>query len=516
MKLTDLLSDLKIIWSKNIDDKVIITDVEYDSRCIKKGNIFFAIKGLQDDGNLFIEEALNNGASAFVVSKDYYDKAKGTRNESYKKSFNLVLDKKYPIVVVEDVVDAVSRAAAVFYKSPSKSLGLIGITGTNGKTSTTFMIESVLKGAGFVPGVIGTILYRYKGKEIKEVEYTTPKSLYLERIIKEMVEEKVTHVAMEVSSHGIELGRVSDLDFEVAVFTNLTRDHMDFHKDMENYFNAKKKLFTDILPKSSRKNKFAVVNADCEYGKKLTDFVKLLSGIKLITYGFNPDSDLWVESYEFNDSGTIFYVRDAEKTYKFEISLIGKHNIYNALAAITVGMKVYGIDYKTVYDALANEAVVPGRLERVAKGFNVFVDYAHTDDALMNVITSLRNVFPEKRIVTVFGCGGDRDKGKRPKMGKVVSDLSDYSIVTSDNPRDEEPINIIESIIAGMRPNCFEVIPDRKMAIKKAIQNMNKDKEVLLIAGKGHENYQIIKGVKHHFDDKEIAKSFLGGSNGNC
>lgn len=509
MKLTDLLSGIKIIWSKNIDDKIVVSDVEYDSRCIKKGNVFFAIKGLQDDGNLFIEEAINNGASAVVVSKDYYDQVQQSNNESYKKSFNMILDKKCAIVVVEDVVETVSKTSALFYKNPSRGLSLIGVTGTNGKTSTTFMIESVLKGASLVPGVIGTILYRYKDKEIKEIEYTTPKSLYLERIIKKMLEEKVSHVVMEVSSHGIELGRVSDLDFEVAVFTNLTRDHMDFHKDMENYFNAKKKLFTDILPKSDRKNKVVVINTDCEYGKKLTDFVKLLCDIKLFTYGFNSDSDMWVESYEFNDSGTVFYVRDGEKSYKFEVALIGKHNIYNALAAITVGMKVYGIDYKTVYTALANEAIIPGRLERVAKGVNVFVDYAHTDDALMNVLTSLRNVFPEKRIITVFGCGGDRDKGKRPKMGKVVSDLSDYSIVTSDNPRDEDPVNIIESIVAGMRPNCFEVIPDRKMAIKKAIQNMKKERDVILIAGKGHENYQIIKGIKHDFDDKAVAKCFL-------
>ena len=216
-----------------------------------------------------------------------------------------------------------------------------------------------------------------------------------------------------------------------------------------------------------------------------------------------------VDTYEFNDSGTVFTVKDGDASYKFELTLIGKHNIYNALAAIVVAMKHYGMDYKAVYKALAHEAVVPGRLERVLKGYNVFVDYAHTDDALMNVLSSLRNVFPQKRIITVFGCGGDRDKGKRPKMGKVVSDLSDYSIVTSDNPRSEEPMNIIESIVAGMRPNCFEVIPDRKMAIKKTIESMNREKDVILIAGKGHENYQLINGVKHDFDDKEIAKSFL-------
>ena len=509
MKLTDLLSKLKIVWSKNIYDRVQITDVEYDSRQIKKGNVFFAIKGLQDDGNLFIHEALNSGACAVVVSKDFYDSATSSRNPLYQKSLNRMMKDNVPVIVVEDTVSAVSTASAFFYKYPSRELALIGITGTNGKTSTAFMIEAALKAGGLNSGLIGTILYRYKDKEIKEIEYTTPKSLYLQRMMRQMVSEKITHLAMEVSSHGIELGRVTDLDFEVAVFTNLTRDHMDFHKDMDDYFNAKKKLFTDILPRSIRKNKAAVINIDCEYGKKLIDFVRLLNGVKIYTYGFDLEADLHVDTYEFNDAGTVFTVKDGDTFYKFELTLIGKHNIYNALAAITVAMKHYGMDYKAVYNALAHEAVVPGRLERALKGYNVFVDYAHTDDALMNVLSSLRNVFPQKRIITVFGCGGDRDKGKRPKMGKVVSDLSDYSIVTSDNPRSEEPMNIIESIVAGMRPNCFEIIPDRKLAIKKAIESMNREKDVLLIAGKGHENYQLINGVKHDFDDKEIAKSFL-------
>ncbi|MCX6112413.1 MAG: UDP-N-acetylmuramoyl-L-alanyl-D-glutamate--2,6-diaminopimelate ligase, partial [Proteobacteria bacterium] len=459
--------------------------------------------------NLFIEEALNNGACAVIVSKDYYDNAASSHNPLYQKSLNRIIKDNIPLIVVDDAVDAVSKASSFFYKYPSRELALIGITGTNGKTSTAFMIESALKAGGFTPGLIGTILYRYKDKEIREIEYTTPKSLYLQRMMRQMISEKITHVSMEVSSHGIELGRVTDLDFEVAVFTNLTRDHMDFHKDMDDYFNAKKKLFTDLLPKSTRKNKAAIINIDCEYGRKLTDFVRLLSGVKLYTYGFDPEADIHVDTYEFNDSGTVFTVKDGDNSYKFELTLIGKHNIYNALAAITVAMKNYGVDYKSVYNALAHEAVVPGRLERVLKGYNVFVDYAHTDDALMNVLTSLRNVFPQKRIVTVFGCGGDRDKGKRPKMGKIVSDLSDYSIVTSDNPRSEDPINIIESIVAGMRRNCFEVIPDRKMAIKKAIESMNREKDVILIAGKGHENYQLINGVKHDFDDKAIAKSFL-------
>ncbi len=509
MKLKEILSKMKIISSSNMDENIEITDVEYDSRLVKEDQLFFAIKGENDDGNMFIDEAVSKGATTVVVSSEFYNLAKSGKNIQYKKTLNNLVEKKLPLVVVEDTVDAVSKVSAFFYDYPSSKLALIGVTGTNGKTSTAFMIETVLKNAGFSPAIIGTILYRYAGKEITDIEYTTPKSLYLQRIISDMAKENVSHVAIEVSSHGVELGRVSDLDFELCVFTNLSRDHMDFHKTMDSYFNAKKKLFTDILAKSRRKNRTAIINIDCEYGKKLVDFVQLLNGVKLYTYGLDPASDVSIKDYKLNDHGSSFTVLVDGKTFDFDIPLIGLHNILNATACIAIAMKVYDIPYDNLKYALSNEAVIPGRLERVEKGFNVFVDYAHTDDALSNVLISLRNSFPHKKIVTVFGCGGDRDKGKRPKMGKAVSDFSDYSIVTSDNPRFEEPEKIIESIVAGMRPNCYEVIEDRKEAIKKAIQMMNKETDVVLIAGKGHEKYQIIKGVKTHFDDKELAKSFL-------
>lgn len=506
MKLNDILSSIGVVWSSNLND-VDISNVEYDSRLIKNGDLFFCIKGEQDDGHLFIGQALDNGAAALVVSKDYYDNT--TKNKDYKKSFDRIKKDKIPVVVVEDTVQAVSKASAYFYDYPSRSLNVIGITGTNGKTSTCFMIEHIINYAGMSAGVIGTILYRYDGREIREIEYTTPKSLYLQRIISDMVEANVTHVAMEVSSHGIALGRVWDIDFDVAIFTHLTRDHMEFHKDMDDYFSAKKKLFTDILAKSTKKNKTAIINVDCPYGKKLVEFVKLLKDIKLYTYGFSKEADLKVVSYDFNTHGSVFSLADGESTYDFELPLIGRHNIYNALAAIAATVKVYGVDHKVAKEALSRSAVIPGRLERVMKGYNIFVDYAHTDDALTNVLSALRNTFPDKKIITVFGCGGDRDKGKRPKMGKVVSDLSDYAIVTSDNPRHEDPDKIIESIIAGMRPNIYEVISDRREAIKRAIKMMDKDNDVVLIAGKGHETYQLIDGVKHDFDDREVAREFI-------
>jgi len=508
MKLKEIISKIESVWSSNIAD-IDIIDVEYDSRQVQKGMLFFAVKGEQDDGNLFIDEALNKGAVCIVVSTEYYGAAKNGTNVVYKKSFDRITKEKVPVVVAQDVVDSISKASAYFYGYPSRSLNVIGVTGTNGKTSTVFLLEAILKAANYSPGVIGTILYRYAGKEIKEIEYTTPKSLYIQRTLKDMVAHKVSHVAMEVSSHGIALGRVSDIDFDAAIFTHLTRDHMEFHKDMEDYFATKKRLFTEILNKSTKKNKVAVINIDCPYGAQLVEFVKLVSGVKFYTYGFTKEADMYVDEHEFTTHGSTFTVVDGDKKYKFELSLIGKHNIYNALSAIVLAIKFYGIKYEVIRDVLAGEIIIPGRLERVEKGYNVFVDYAHTDDALMNVLSALRNVFPDKKIITVFGCGGDRDKGKRPKMGKVVSDLSDYAIVTSDNPRHEDPLKIIESILAGMRPNIYEVIPDRHDAIKKAVQMMDKSKDVLLIAGKGHETYQLVNGVKHDFDDRSVARLFI-------
>ena len=508
MKLKEIISKIESIWSSNITDADVV-GVEYDSRLVHKGMLFFSVKGEQDDGNLFINEALDKGAVCVVVSEEYYEAAKSGINAKYKKSFDRITKEKIAIVVAKDVVDSVSKISAHFYGYPSRSLNVVGITGTNGKTSTVFLLEAILKAAGYSPGVIGTILYRYAEKEIKEIEYTTPKSLYIQRTLKDMLDKKVSHVAMEVSSHGIALGRVSDIDFDAAIFTHLTRDHMEFHKDMEDYFSTKKRLFTEILNKSTKKNKAAIINIDCPYGAQLVEFVKLVSGVTLYTYGFTKGADMFVEEHEFTSHGSTFTVVDDDKKYKFELSLVGKHNIYNALGAITLAIKSYGIKYEVIRNVLAGEIVIPGRLERVEKGQNIFVDYAHTDDALMNVLAALRNAFPDKKIITVFGCGGDRDKGKRPKMGKVVSDLSDYAIVTSDNPRHEDPLKIIESIIAGMRPNIYEVIPDRHSAIKKAVQMMDKNKDVLLIAGKGHETYQLVDGVRHDFDDRSVARLFI-------
>lgn len=503
MKLSKIIKDFNIVDKINYKD-LSISDLEYDSRKTKKENLFFAVKGLQDDGNLFIKEAIEKGASSVIVDEYFYN----LNEKKYKSILDFILDKKLPLIIVKDVMKEVSKAAALFYDYPSRKLNVIGITGTNGKTSTCFLMEKILNKASVVNGVIGTVLYRYAGKTINKIEYTTPKSLYLQRIMKEMLKEKVTHLAMEVSSHGVELKRVSDIDFDTAIFTNLTRDHMEFHKDMEDYFNAKKKLFTELLVKSKKKEKYAIINVDSEYGKKLYEIVKLLSGIKTISFGKNKNADVRLLDYLFDNEGAKFQISYNDDVYDFKLPLIGEHNIYNAISAIISTMIINKISYEIVKKALEEDFVIPGRLERVKKGKNIFVDYAHTDDALKNILTTVKNAFPDKKIITVFGCGGDRDKGKRPRMGKVVSDLSNYAIVTTDNPRNEKPMDIINSITASMRKGSFEVVEDRKEAIKTAISKFDKD-AVVLIAGKGHETYQIINNTKTDFDDRKVAREFL-------
>jgi UDP-N-acetylmuramoyl-L-alanyl-D-glutamate--2,6-diaminopimelate ligase len=503
MKLSKIIKDFNIVGKINFKD-LNISDVEYDSRKVKKDNMFFAVKGLQDDGNLFIKEAIEKGAKSVVVDEYFYNLSE----KEYKEILAFILSKNIPLFVVKDVVKEVSKAAALFYEYPSRKLNVIGITGTNGKTSTCFLVEKIFNKASVINGVIGTVLYRYAGKTINKIEYTTPKSLYLQRIINEMQKEKVTHLAMEVSSHGVELKRVNDIDFDTAIFTNLTRDHMEFHKDMEDYFNAKKKLFTELLVKSTKKEKYAVVNIDSEYGLKLYEIIKLLSDIKTISFGKNDLSDVKLLDYLFDNEGTKFKISYNDKTYDFSFPLIGEHNIYNAISAIISTMIINKIKYETVKKALEEDFAIPGRLERVKKGKNIFVDYAHTDDALKNILKTLKNAFPDKKIITVFGCGGDRDKGKRPRMGKVVSDLSNYAIATTDNPRNEKPVDIINSITASMRKGSFEVVEDRKEAIKTAISKFDEN-TVILIAGKGHETYQIIDNTKIEFDDRKVAREFL-------
>lgn len=482
-----------------------VADIEYDSKCIFPNTVFVAIKGENFDGNLFIPEAIQKGANALILSQEFYE----NRENIYKDIFIKIKKKAIPYIIVKDTEKAVSQASALIYNYPSQKLSLIGITGTNGKTSITYILEKIFSYNHDSVGIIGSTLYRYPEKTIKDIEYTTPKSLFLERLISQMKDANVKYVALEASSHGIKMNRVTDLDFETAIFTNLSREHMDYHKTIEDYFETKKRLFTETLKNSKKTNKHAIINIDDEYGKKLYNTIKHISEFKTITYGFSLDCDYRITKYSIEEDYSLFTIENNNKTYSFKINLTGKHNIYNTLAAISTAIEVYKLPYQNIKNALLDKNfVIPGRLEKL-ESYNIFIDYAHTDDALLNVLNALKETFPHKKIITIFGAGGDRDKGKRPKMGSVVSEFTDYAIVTSDNPRTEPPQNIIDSIVAGMKHKNYKIIIDREEAIKEAIKNFNPLEDVLLIAGKGHETYQIIGTEKIHFDDKEIAKRYI-------
>ncbi len=401
-------------------------------------------------------------------------------------------------IVVDDGRSAVARLAAKFYGYPSKKLRVVGITGTNGKTTLTYLIESVLKRCGHEPAVIGTVNYRFKNTDRPSTN-TTPGPVQLQAMLQEMVRAGVDHLAMEVSSHALDQGRTEGIRFTSAVFTNLTRDHLDYHRDLETYFQAKAKLFRHVSGGS-----VAVINRDDPYGRRLI----ALSRCKVISYGTDPAADVWAGDIAFSFSGTRFTLHIGKQALTCTIRLIGLHNVYNVLACIAWAASER-LSLTSVLGALAEFEKVPGRLERVGRSrdISVFVDYAHTEDALNNVLGTLRRI-ARHRIIVVFGCGGDRDRGKRPKMGRVVSDLADYAVVTSDNPRWEDPRRIISEIRQGMSGRKYCVIADREKAIEKSLSLAHKG-DVVLVAGKGHEQYQIIRDKILPFNDVEVVRRCL-------
>ena len=478
MRLKDLLIDIinvpKSIGNPKID---YITN---DSRKASKNSLFIAITGYKDQGIKYISDAVKRGSVAVVVEEKYGDKIKKIKGIDY--------------IFVKDVRYCNLLLARKFYGYPSKGLVLIGVTGTNGKTTITYIIENVLKKAGLKTGVIGTISYRYNDKEIK-ANNTTPDAIEIQSMLSEMKNKGVTHVIMEVSSHALYMKRVMPEDYLYAIFTNLSQDHLDFHKDMESYFEAKSLLFSGL-----KKDAKSIINVDGNYGRKLLE----LARGKIITYGLNNKADILGEVVSLTVNGTKFKINGIDYTTK----LVGEHNIYNIMASYAV-VKDVGIDNILIKESIANLPAVPGRFEKVsnAKGYHVFVDYAHTPDALEHLLDAANN-FKTGRIITVFGCGGDRDRGKRPLMGRVVEEKSDVAIVTSDNPRSEDPIKIIEEIEKGLNKDNHIIIPDRKEAIFKAIEIATPN-DVVLIAGKGHEDYQILRDRTIHFDDKEVASEAI-------
>lgn len=473
-----------------------ISDVVYDSRKAGEQTVFVAVEGLVTDGHDFIGTAYSQGCRVFVVKKAY-EKPGDCSDAIFLYS--------------DDTRRDLSRISAVFFGEVSKQIPVIGVTGTNGKTSTTYMIESILKRAGRRPGVMGTVNYRW-GDTVLEAPNTTPESRDIHAMMGRMYREGVDVIVMEVSSHGLSLGRVDDIHFSVAAFTNLTRDHLDYHKNFDDYFAAKKILFS-LLSKSSAPAapKSALLNIDDSYGRALYD--SLEGDFTKFSFSAAAAADYAVDaaSVDMRIDGISFRIQEKSGNFDVAMRMSARFSMYNALCAWAC-CRVLGIDPQKCVEGLAAIQTVPGRFSTITspEGFFVVVDYAHTDDALTKLLSSARELRP-RRLITVFGCGGDRDKSKRPLMGRSATSLSDFSVITSDNPRTEQPAAIIDDILAGVEVSgdSYTVIVDREQAIAHAISIADKG-DLVVIAGKGHENYQILGRTKIHFDDREIAAKYMG------
>jgi UDP-N-acetylmuramoyl-L-alanyl-D-glutamate--2,6-diaminopimelate ligase len=456
--------------------------LEYDSRGVQPGFLFFAFPGARADGREFAQQAVDKGAVAAVSELPAPAGFRGAWIE------------------VEHGRQALALAARNFYGNPAERLKLTGVTGTNGKTTTTYLIDAVLRAAGMTTALVGTIEYRLAG-EVRTAVNTTPESLDLYRLFQELEQAGGTHATMEVSSHALALGRVYGIPFHTAVFTNLTRDHLDFHHTLENYFAAKQLLFA---PQGTAAPEWAVINSDDPYGRQIP------AAPQTLRYGFEEGADLRGSSLEMNFEGLRFTVQHGGARVQLTSPLVGKFNAYNILAACGAALS-YGLDWTIISSAIANSPRVPGRFESIQQGqpFLVIVDYAHTDDAMRNVISVARELGP-KRVITLFGCGGDRDRTKRPLMGQAAAQASDFVVLTSDNPRSEDPIGIMNDALVGLRrfdtPHTIE--PDRARAIRAALKEARAG-DIVILAGKGHETYQVLKERVIHFDDREVARDVL-------
>ena len=453
------LNGLEYEILKDVVKEEEYTGIEYDSRKIKTGNIFVALEGAVSDG--------------------------------HNKKIEAVFPVKY--IWIKDLRRKLGVLASNFYNWPQKKLKIIGITGTNGKTTTTYLIESIL--GSDKTARIGTVEYKI-GDEIIEAPNTTPESLDIVKMCKKSVEKGMEYLVMEVSSHALALGRVDMLEFDVSMFTNLTLDHLDFHKTMEDYFQAKRKLFT-MMKKGCEKN--CVINIDDLYGKRLS------SEFGGISYGMHNEGRVRGKILEFHGDGQEVEINIDNFSTKIKLAILGRYNVYNVLGALSIAL-LLGIERDIILDKIKELKGAPGRYELVNCGqdFTVIVDYSHTGDALENILKSI-NELKKGKIITVFGCGGDRDPNKRSVMGEIAERLSDIAIVTSDNPRTEDPHKIVEQVLEGMKGKNHIVEEDRDIAISKAVK-LAEAKDIILIAGKGHETYQILGRKKIHFDDREIAR----------
>lgn len=486
MELKKLLVGLEGIKAKgNID--LDIKGIESNSKEVKEGYLFVAIKGFSTDGHQFVESAIENGAIAVILQEG-----------CDLKSLNIPDD--ITILMVKDTREALAICSSNFYGNPSAKLKLIGVTGTKGKTTTTFMIKELLEKAGKKVGLIGTIATYINSKKIKDSDRTTPESLELQRTFKEMLDEGVEVVVMEVSSQSLKLHRVDGCQFDIVLFTNFSEDHISEkeHPDMQDYFNSKLKLFEMC--------KTGIVNADDLYAAKIP---RLFPDSNIVTYGIDNFANVLAKDITITNSYVDFKVKITDRNERVKTGIPGRFSVYNSLAAICVAQK-FGVDSEKIKQAL--EAVrVPGRSELVDNKLElaIMIDYAHSPESLQNILKATKS-YTRGRVISVFGCGGDRDSGKRPIMGEISGKIADYTIITSDNPRTEDPKKIIEQIENGIKKTKgnYEVVEDRVEAIRRAIKMANK-KDIIILAGKGHEPYQEINGVKHPFDERIIVRDII-------
>lgn len=487
VRLGEVIGDVDVIADNGLDP--VITGIHYDSRRVRPGFVFVCIRGFRQDGHSFVGDALERGAVAVVAEK------------------RIDVPDGVAWIQARDTRSALAAMAASFYGHPSRELFLCGVTGTNGKTTTTHLIEAVLRAKGEKTGLIGTVWNKI-GDQKLPVTHTTPESLDLQSLLREMVDSGVRAVAMEVSSHGLVLQRVAGCEFDAAVFTNLTQDHLDFHRDMREYLEAKMLLFKNLGKRRTKSRPFyAVVNADDPVAKEIIEN----TDAPVLTYGIREKADLVAKDLQLSSKMSRFVLSYRGEESLFTLLLPGAFNVYNSLAAIAVGLQE-GLSLEAIREALREVRGVPGRFEVVDAGqdFTVIVDYAHTPDGLENLLRTARSI-AEGRLITVFGCGGDRDPSKRPVMGKISGELSDYTVITSDNPRTEDPQRIIEQIVAGIKQVSgakFAVEPDRKEAIRIALHRARRG-DIVVIAGKGHEDYQIIGEKRYPFDDRKVAREII-------
>ncbi len=470
---------------------VQVNHVQYDSRRVERGDLFVAIRGLGFDGHKFVSQAVANGAKVVIIEDD------AALPDSFFMHAGVVK------VVVQNSRVALARISANHFRHPSRQLMMIGVTGTNGKTTTTHLIKSILEASGYQSGLIGTIEYKI-GNKILSATHTTPESFELNELLAQMVAERCSATVMEVSSHALHQHRVDGIHFQAAVFTNLTQDHLDYHQTMENYFNAKKMLF-DSLTLSA----YAVINIDDDWGERL---FQATSSSK-VSYSTTGAADVCSHNVMLTMNGTSFTAIHQGEETQLTSRLIGRFNVSNILAAFAFGVSM-GIEKSILQKAIGITEPVRGRFEQITSpsGWTAIIDYAHTPDALLKAIFAVKDIFAstaQGKLITVFGCGGNRDRSKRPIMGDIATKHSDTTIITSDNPRSEDPDTIIDEIMTGVKPHAKVMrTPDRREAIITALKLASKN-DVVLIAGKGHEDYQVIGNNKFHFSDKEAVKDYL-------